>query len=76
MSDPKPRPKQVRTYQPTYQLNARRPFNTEKIEKLLQRVVDYELSEVEEYNEKEVPNLILNLADTVRNNIKEENCDR
>ncbi|CAH2984586.1 unnamed protein product [Chilo suppressalis] len=75
MQESKPASKQVRIYQPTYQLNARRKFNAEKIEKILQRIIDYELAEVE-YSEKTVPELTLNLAETIRNSIKEENYDR
>lgn len=67
--------KQVRTYQPTYQLNARKRFNAEQVEKVLKRIVDDELAEIE-YSEKVIPELCLNLADTIRNAVKEFNYDR
>lgn len=67
--------KQVRTYQPTYQLNSRNPFSVERVEKMLKRIVDCELEEVE-YNEKVVPELCLNLSETIRNAVKEEKYDR
>ncbi|XP_030030578.2 tctex1 domain-containing protein 1 isoform X1 [Manduca sexta] len=65
----------VRIYQPTYQLNPRKHFNVEVVEKLLRRIVDCELAEVE-YSEKVVPELCLSLAETIRNAVKEENYDR
>ncbi|XP_037295276.1 uncharacterized protein LOC115447577 isoform X3 [Manduca sexta] len=64
----------VRIYQPTYQLNPRKHFNVEVVEKLLRRIVDCELAEVE-YSEKVVPELCLSLAETIRNAVKEENYD-
>lgn len=67
--------KQVRTYQPTYQLNARKRFNAEQVEKVLKRIVDDELAEIE-YSEKVIPELCLTLADTIRNAVKEFNYDR
>lgn len=67
--------KQVRTYQPTYRLNPKKRFDAEKIEKVLKRVVDEELFEIE-YSEKIVPDLCLNLSETIRNAVKEENYDR
>ncbi|XP_031765892.2 dynein light chain Tctex-type 5-A-like isoform X2 [Galleria mellonella] len=70
-----PPPKQVRTYQPTYQLNPKKRFDAEQIQKILQRVVSYELNEVE-YSEKQIPELCLSLAETLRNAIKEENYNR
>ncbi|XP_026741896.1 tctex1 domain-containing protein 1-B-like isoform X2 [Trichoplusia ni] len=69
------RPKGVRTYQPTYRLNPKKRFDAEKIEKVLKRVVDEELFEIE-YSEKIVPDLCLNLSETIRNAVKEENYDR
>ncbi|CAG9795688.1 unnamed protein product [Diatraea saccharalis] len=75
MSDSKLPSKQIRIYQPTYQLNPRRRFNVEKVEKILQKTIDYELAEVE-YSEKSVPELTLSLAETIRNSVKEENYDR
>ncbi|XP_075981381.1 dynein light chain Tctex-type 5-B-like isoform X2 [Anticarsia gemmatalis] len=74
MSETKPA-KQVRTYQPTYQLNARRRFDAEKIQKVLKRIVDEELAEIE-YSEKVIPELTLNLCENIRNTVKEENYDR
>ncbi|XP_053615160.1 dynein light chain Tctex-type 5-like isoform X2 [Plodia interpunctella] len=71
-----PRPvKQVRTYQPTYQLNSKRRFQEDDVKKILKRIVDAELEEVE-YSEKELPELILGLAETIRNAIKDENYNR
>ncbi|XP_026763485.2 dynein light chain Tctex-type 5-A-like isoform X1 [Galleria mellonella] len=67
--------KLVRTYQPTYQLNPKKRFDAEQIQKILQRVVSYELNEVE-YSEKQIPELCLSLAETLRNAIKEENYNR
>ncbi|XP_052755796.1 dynein light chain Tctex-type 5-A-like isoform X3 [Galleria mellonella] len=67
--------KEVRTYQPTYQLNPKKRFDAEQIQKILQRVVSYELNEVE-YSEKQIPELCLSLAETLRNAIKEENYNR
>lgn len=67
--------KQVRIYQPTYQLNSRKPFHTENVQKILKRVVDSELKEVE-YSEKVIPEICLSLAENIRNAIKEENFDR
>ncbi|CAG4946801.1 unnamed protein product [Colias eurytheme] len=75
MSISKPTSKQVRTYQPTYQLNPRKRFNTEIIEKILRRIVDSELEEIE-YSEKAVPELCISLAENIRTAIKEENYDR
>lgn len=75
MSETKPSTKQVRTYQPTYQLNSKKPFNEENVKKLLQQLVDAELAETE-YSEKIIPELTLNLARTVRDAIKEENFNR
>lgn len=70
-----PPAKQVRIYQPTYQLNARKRFDVEKIEKVIKRIVDDELEEIE-YSEKVVPELCLTLSETIRNAVKEENYDR
>ncbi|CAD0203251.1 unnamed protein product [Chrysodeixis includens] len=67
--------KQVRTYQPTYRLNPKKRFDAEKIEKVLKRLVDAELLEIE-YSEKIVPDLCLNLSEILRNAVKEENYDR
>ncbi|XP_013187539.1 dynein light chain Tctex-type 5 isoform X2 [Amyelois transitella] len=67
--------KQLRTYQPTYQLNPKKRFKEDDVKKILKRVVDPELEEVE-YSEKEVPEVILNLAEIVRNAIKDENYNR
>ncbi|KAL0869794.1 hypothetical protein ABMA27_006016 [Loxostege sticticalis] len=67
--------KLVRTYQPTYQLNPRKRFSEEKVQKILKDIVDTELAEAE-YSEKTVPELTLNLAETVKNAIKEENFNR
>lgn len=69
------KPKQVRIYQPTYRLNPKNRFDAEKIQKVLKRVVDAELVEIE-YSEKIVPDLCLSLAETLRNAVKEENYDR
>ncbi|KAL4715023.1 hypothetical protein ACJJTC_003174 [Scirpophaga incertulas] len=69
------RVKSTRIYQPTYQLNPRRRFSSDKITKLIQRILNLELSEVE-YSEKTIPELTLNLAENIRNTIKEENYDR
>ncbi|XP_060805657.1 uncharacterized protein LOC106132629 isoform X3 [Amyelois transitella] len=66
------KPKLLRTYQPTYQLNPKKRFKEDDVKKILKRVVDPELEEVE-YSEKEVPEVILNLAEIVRNAIKDEN---
>ncbi|KAI8420049.1 hypothetical protein MSG28_008639 [Choristoneura fumiferana] len=74
-SQPEPVPKQVRIYQPTYQINSRKRFNVEKVEKILKQIVDTELEEVE-YSEKLVPELCLTLAESIRNAVKEENYDR
>ncbi|XP_021208411.3 tctex1 domain-containing protein 1-A [Bombyx mandarina] len=67
--------KQVRIYQPTYQLNPRKRFNVEKVEKMLNTILDSELAEVE-YSEKLIPELCMNLADSIRISVKEENYDR
>ncbi|XP_028168984.1 dynein light chain Tctex-type 5-like [Ostrinia nubilalis] len=67
--------KQVRTYQPTYQLNPRKRFSEERVQKILKELVDTELAEAE-YSEKTVPDLTLSLTETVRNAIKEENFNR
>lgn len=67
--------KQVRTHQPTYQLNPKKRFNIEIVEKILKRIVSSELEEVE-YSEKQIPDLCLNLAENIRAAIKEENYDR
>lgn len=67
--------KQVRTYQPTYRLNPKRRFDGDKIQKILKRLVDAELEEIE-YSEKVVPDLCLSLAEILRNAVKEENYDR
>ncbi|KAJ0174197.1 hypothetical protein K1T71_010343 [Dendrolimus kikuchii] len=67
--------KLVRIYQPTYQLNPRKKFDVEKIQKLLRELVDPELEEVE-YSDKLIPDICVNLAQTIRNAIKEENYDR
>ncbi|KAH9643660.1 hypothetical protein HF086_006136 [Spodoptera exigua] len=75
MAEIKPVSKQVRTYQPTYRLNPKKRFDAEKIEKILKRVVDGELIEIE-YSEKVVPDLCISLADIIRNAVKEENYDR
>lgn len=75
MSTSKPTLKQVRIYQPTYQLNPRKRFSAEVVEKVLKRVVTSELEEVE-YSEKQVPDLCLTLAENIRAAIKEENYDR
>lgn len=69
------KPKQVRTYQPTYQLNSRKRFNVERVQKMLKRIVDSELEEIE-YSEKVVPDLCLSLSETIRNAVKEEKYDR
>ncbi|CAH1640202.1 unnamed protein product [Spodoptera littoralis] len=69
------RNKPVRIYQPTYRLDPKKRFDAEKIEKILKRVVDGELIEIE-YIEKVVPDLCMNLADMIRNAVKEENYDR
>lgn len=68
-------PKQIRTYQPTFQLNPRKRFNVENVEKLLKKIVDPELQEVE-YNDKVVSELCISLAGTIRDAIKEEKYDR
>lgn len=70
-----PKPKQVRTYQPTYQLNSRSRFNVENVEKILKRIVDCELEEAE-YSEKLVPELCTTLAEMIRSAVKEEKYDR
>ncbi|CAH2089417.1 unnamed protein product [Euphydryas editha] len=67
--------KQTRTYQPTYQLNPRKRFNVENVEKILKRIINSELEEVE-YSEKLIPDLCLNLTENIRTAIKEENYDR
>ncbi|XP_072942766.1 dynein light chain Tctex-type 5-like [Epargyreus clarus] len=67
--------KMVRTYQPTFQLNPRKRFNVEDVEKILKRLVDSELQEVE-YSEKLIPDLCLSLTENIRTAIKEENYDR
>ncbi|CAK1550677.1 unnamed protein product [Leptosia nina] len=74
MSISKPN-KQVRTYQPTYQLKPRKPFCIEVVEKILKRIVDSELDEIE-YSEKAVPDLCSSLAENIRGAVKEENYDR
>ncbi|CAH0724351.1 unnamed protein product, partial [Brenthis ino] len=75
MSISKPISKQVRTYQPTYQLNPKKRFNIEIVEKILKRIVSSELEEVE-YSEKQIPDLCLSLTENIRAAIKEENYDR
>lgn len=75
MLEPKPLSKQVRTYQPTFQLNPRKRFNVEDVEKILKRLVDSELQEVE-YSEKVIPDLCISLTENIRTAIKEENYDR
>lgn len=45
------------------------------MEKILKRIVDAELEEVE-YSDKQIPELILSLAEIVRNALKEEKYDR
>nr|XP_026495551.1 tctex1 domain-containing protein 1-like [Vanessa tameamea] len=67
--------KMVRTYQPTYQLNPRKRFNIENVEKILKRIVNSELADVE-YSEKLIPDLCISLAENIRTAIKEENYDR
>lgn len=67
--------KQMRIYQPTYQLNPRKKFNVEIVEKMLRQLVEPELEEVE-YSEKLIPEICINLAETIRNAVKEENYDR
>ncbi|XP_050352549.1 dynein light chain Tctex-type 5-like [Nymphalis io] len=67
--------KMIRTYQPTYQLNPRKHFNIENVEKILKRLVNSELADVE-YSEKLIPDLCLSLAENIRTAIKEENYDR
>ncbi|XP_047997458.1 dynein light chain Tctex-type 5-like [Leguminivora glycinivorella] len=67
--------KPVRVYQPTYQLNPRKRFNVEKVQKILAQLLDPELEEVE-YSEKVVPELCVTLAESIRNAVKEENYDR
>ncbi|CAG9564108.1 unnamed protein product [Danaus chrysippus] len=71
----KPCSKQVRIYQPTYQLNPKKRFNSENVEKILRRIVNSELEEVE-YSEKIIPDLCITLADNIKAAIKEENYDR
>lgn len=71
----KPSSKQVRIYQPTYQLNPRKRFNSENVEKILRRIVNSELEEVE-YSEKIIPDLCITLADNIKAAIKEDNYDR
>lgn len=75
MTEQQPVTKQVRIYQPTYQLNPRKKFDTEKVQKLLRELVDPELEEVE-YSDKLIPEICVNLAELIRNAIKEENYDR
>lgn len=75
MSENKCVSNQTRIYQPTYQLNSRKRFNVENVEKILKRIVNSELEEVE-YSEKLIPDLCLNLAENIRTAIKEENYDR
>lgn len=75
MAENKPFSKQVRTYQPTYQLNSKKRFSIEDVEKTLQRIVTSELEEVE-YSDKTAPELCLSLAENIRSAIKEENYDR
>lgn len=70
-----PKPKQVRIYLPTYQLNPKVRFNIEKVGKILRNIVDAELEEVQ-YNDKAIPELCLNLAESIRLAIKEQNYDR
>lgn len=70
-----PKPKQVRIYLPTYQLNPKVRFNIEKVGKILRNIVDSELEEIQ-YNDKAVPELCLNLAESIRLAIKEQNYDR
>ncbi|CAF4805805.1 unnamed protein product [Pieris macdunnoughi] len=67
--------KQVRTYQPTYQLKPRKHFSTEVVGKILKRIVDSELEEIE-YSEKAVPDLCSSLAENIRTAVKEESYDR
>ncbi|XP_061384096.1 dynein light chain Tctex-type 5-like [Danaus plexippus] len=67
--------KLVRIYQPTYQLNPRKRFNSENVEKILRRIVNSELEEVE-YSEKIIPDLCITLADNIKAAIKEDNYDR
>ncbi|CAG5048886.1 unnamed protein product [Parnassius apollo] len=75
MSERKSLPKQVRIYQPTYQLNSKKHFHQENVKKILQKIVDSELKEIE-YSEKIIPDLCLTLAENIRTAIKEENYDR
>ncbi|XP_034835213.1 dynein light chain Tctex-type 5-A-like [Maniola hyperantus] len=67
--------KMVRTYQPTYQLNSRKRFSIEDVEKTLQRIVTSELEELE-YSDKTAADLCLSLTENIRTAIKEENYDR
>ncbi|XP_026320996.1 tctex1 domain-containing protein 1-B-like [Hyposmocoma kahamanoa] len=67
--------KHVRIYLPTYQLNPKVRFNIEKVGKILRNIVDAELEEVQ-YNDKAIPELCLNLAESIRLAIKEQNYDR
>lgn len=75
MTDKKFHTKQVRTYQPTYQLTTRKPFNAEKVKETLRHILESELSEIE-YGENIIPEVCLNLAETIRNAVKEDNFDR
>lgn len=75
MSEKKALSKQVRIYQPTYQLNSKKRFHEENVNKILEQIVDSELQEVE-YSEKLIPDLCLNLAESIRTSIKEQNYDR
>lgn len=70
-----PKPKQVRIYLPTYQLNPKKRFSTEEVEKILKNIVESELEEVQ-YNDKAIPELCLNLAESIRLAIKEQNYNR
>ncbi|VVC93312.1 unnamed protein product, partial [Leptidea sinapis] len=65
----------VRTYQPTYQLNPRKRVSVESLNKLLKRMVDSELNEIE-YSDKMIPEICTNLAENIRNVVKEEKYDR
>lgn len=75
MSENKSVSKQIRIYQPTYQLESRKSFNPEDVKKILQQHIDSELQEVE-YNEKVIPDLCTSLAENIRTIIKEQAYDR
>lgn len=60
---------------PTYRLEPKQPFNTEKCEKILKSVLDTAFIEFE-YTSEAAEALVISLSETIMTQVKKLNFDR